>query len=166
MSRLPKYKKALIVIDPWDSRQCSNSNFQSVHEEMIQNIRAVMDKVQYTVIASYNKESRDLHPMLVQTDEEDKNVLYSIDKEEILQWLATRDVSILYYAGNSMPGCVNDRPMGLSNVGNFEKILIMDCLLYMMSTKPTVPGMLHEQYHHILDMCEKYKWHKEWSWEI
>lgn len=156
--------KAMIVIDAWDSRQVSNSFFQSAHEEMIQNIRRVMQILPYAVFANYNSERYAPHPNLEQGPWSDTDrCCFSIDHDHVVTWLNQRGVTDLYFAGASMPGCVDNRPLGLRHIGEYRKHIIMDCVLHTTSLHPTVLGMTHDTYQKTYGDAKQYGWHLTWS---
>ena len=73
------------------------------------------------------------------------------NKDEVMNFLNMHNVTDLYFAGVSFPGCVEGRELGINNMkDNFNCHVVIDCVLNTLSTKYTEYDIIHDTYHNVL----------------
>ena len=158
----------------WDKYHSGNDRFTSLLEQMSLRLKSRMYKIDKIpiVVASYNTPNPTpdstnpwsttnqtiLDGLRDYTDTEDPrkkimnpNYIVSWDKDEVVKFLNSHNVTDLYFAGTSFPGCVRSRPLGIDNMkDNFNCHVIIDCVLNTLSIKYTEYDIIHDTYHNVL----------------
>ena len=158
--------KALIIIDMWDKYLPGHDRFTSSIEQLSLRLASLMTRINTPiVVASYNTPNENPNYKFPYTTTNQtilnalegfgitisENELVSWDKDEVMKFLKSHDVTDLYFAGVSFPGCVRDRPLGINNMkDDFNCHVVVDCVLNTLSNKYTEYEIIHDTYHNIL----------------
>jgi len=161
-----KMKKALIIIDMWNSFPKGNNRYDSLVEQiMLKLFKFILNEdTEIPVILAchetYRKDNiwvdtgqewKSPNNTLWEATERYEHGLVSWDKKEIDEFLKLHEITDLYYAGVSYPGCVEDRPVGINNMnGKFFCHIIADCVLNMCGTGYTDAEIIEETYYYLL----------------
>jgi hypothetical protein len=160
-------KYAIIIIDAWETNSLDNRNLTKIYDEMIQNITRLLKLLPdecVAIVASYENKNITTHQNLLSICWHKNNILVSIDREEIIEFLDKNNVEFLYYTGKSCPGCVTDRPVGLRNMPDkYKKSIIIDCVLKTTSLEKCESDVIHDTYHSVFDMSRYHGWDIVWS---
>ena len=153
--------KALIIIDMWDKYHPGHDRLASPLEQLSLRLRWLMEEINIPiVVASYNTPnayptydtpwSNTNQTILDGLRDHTGDNLVSWDKDEVMKFLNSHNVTDLYFAGVSFPGCVQDRPLGMNNMkDNFNCHVVVDCVLNMASIKYTEYDIIHDTYHNV-----------------
>ncbi|MBC8408425.1 MAG: isochorismatase family protein [Rhodobacteraceae bacterium] len=165
--------KALIIIDMWDKYLPGHDRFTSSLEQLSLRLASLMGRINSPiVVASYNTpnptpDSKNpwsttnqtiLDGLVNYTNNEDQhknalnsNYLVSWDRDEVIKFLNSHNVTDLYFAGTSFPGCVLSRPLGMWKMqSDFNCHVVIDCVLNALSSKYTEYDIIHDTYHNVL----------------
>jgi len=168
--------KALIIIDMWDKYHSGQDRLTSPLEQLSLRLKNRMHKISLInipiVVASYNTpnptpDSKNpwsttnqtiLDGLVNYTNNEDQhknalnsNYLVSWDRDEVIKFLNSHNVTDLYFAGASFPGCVLSRPLGMWKMqSDFNCHVVIDCVLNTLSSKYTEYDIIHDTYHNVL----------------
>jgi nicotinamidase-related amidase len=86
-----------------------------------------------------------------------KDGIVSWDKDEVMTFLRSHEVTDVYFTGVSYPGCVEARPIGLNNMKKrFNCHVVADCVLNTAGTGYTDFDILHETYVYLLKSGESH----------
>jgi hypothetical protein len=164
--------KALIIIDMWDKYHPGHDRFTNLLEQLSLRLKSKMHKMDKIpiVVASYDtpiifhgliqKKSSEtpwsttnqtiLDGLRDYTDTEDPHYIVSWDKDEVVKFLNSHNVTDLYFAGASFPGCVRSRPLGIDNMkDNFNCHVIIDCVLNTLGIEYTEYDIIHDTYRNV-----------------
>jgi nicotinamidase-related amidase len=162
--------KALIIIDMWDKYHPGHDRFTSPLEQLALRLRWLMEKINIPiVVASYNTPQINpnykapwsttnqtiLDGLRNYTEDPRKKIinsndLVSWDKDEVMKFLNSHNVTDLYFAGVSFPGCVQARSLGMDNMkDNFNCHVVVDCVLNTLGPEYTEYDIIHDTYHHV-----------------
>ena len=164
-----KMIKAVIIIDMWDTYAPGNKRFENLLEQlMLKQLDFIKREDSIVVLACHQTFKEDdiwkdmghswkaPHDVLYDAMTEKKNGLVSWDKDEIMKFLRLHDVTDLYFAGVSFPGCVQHREVGINNMKHdFFCHIIADGVLNMISQVYTEFDILHDTYREIATWSEE-----------
>tara|TARA_B110001454_G_scaffold148654_1_gene138055 strand:+ start:385 stop:891 length:507 start_codon:yes stop_codon:yes gene_type:complete len=154
--------KALIIIDMWDKYNPGHDRFASPLEQLSLRLMNLMLRINIPiVVASYGTPNdypnyEDPWTTTNQTilqglrDHTGDNLL-SWDKDEVINFLNLYNVTDLYFAGVSFPGCVRGRPLGMDNMkDDFNCHVVADCVLNLLGSGYTEYDIIHDTYHKVM----------------
>ena len=154
--------KALIIIDMWDKYHPGHDRFTSSLEQLSVRLKSRMHKIDKIpiVVASYNtpNPNPDYNSLWNTTNQtilngllNHQHHLVSWNKDEVMKFLNSHNVTDLYFAGISFPGCVRSRPLGIDNMkDNFNCHVVIDCVLNTLGHNYTEYDIIHDTYHNVL----------------
>ncbi len=160
-----KMKKALIIIDMWNSFPKGNNRYDILVEQiMLKLFKFILEDPNIPIILAcyetYRKDNiwvdtgqewKSPNNTLWEATERHEHGLVSWDEKEIDEFLKLHEITDLYYAGVSYPGCVENRPVGIKNMnGKFFCHIIADCVLNMYGTGYTDAEIIEETYYYLL----------------
>tara|TARA_R110002074_G_scaffold27709_4_gene80285 strand:+ start:121 stop:756 length:636 start_codon:yes stop_codon:yes gene_type:complete len=165
-------KKAVIIIDMWDSYPKGNNRYDNLVEQiMLKLFKFILNDTGIPVILAchetYRKDGIWLdtgqawtspNNTIWEATERYEHGLVSWNEKEIIEFLKLHEVTDLYYAGVSYPGCIEGRPVGINNMSDkFFCHVIADCVLNMCGTGYTESEILEETYYYLLNNKRKDK---------
>ena len=167
--------KSIIIIDTWDRYVDGFTYLQKYIESSICKIAQFLNKVDIPVVcAAYNTVTVDDNitsdehftrvykhnlywkkPHLLiktQIDSKPHNRICSYDMHEVTEFLNKHKVTELYYCGMSLPGCIEDRELGLKNMIKlgYDCSIIIDCCLNLSTPSTNSSDRIHAMYSHII----------------
>ena len=170
-----KMIKAVIIIDMWDTYPPGNKRFDNLIEQiMLKQLDFISKSDAPIVLACHDTFEKDntwkdnghpwkapqgtLHNAMTQRN----HGLVSWDKDEIMKFLRLHEVTDLYFAGVSFPGCVQGREIGINNMKHdFFCHVISDGVLNMITSSYTEFDILHDTYKEIRASGISYKYFQE-----
>ena len=154
--------KALIIIDMWDKYHPGHDRFTSSLEQLSLRMASLMDRINIPiVVASYNAPdenpnyedpwSNTNRTIIDSFQRHTGDNLFSCHEDEVMKFLNSHNVTDLYFAGISFPGCVQGREVGINNMkDNFNCHVVIDCVLNTQGHNYTEYDIIHDTYHQVL----------------
>ncbi len=169
--------KAVIIIDMWDTYPPGNKRFDNLIEQiMLKQLDFIKRANTPIVLACHDTFEKDgmwidvgnpwkaPQDTLYDAMTQKKNGLVSWDKDEIMKFLRLHEVTDLYFAGVSFPGCVQNREVGINNMKHdFFCHVIPDGVLNMISQVYTEFDIVHDTYREIAESMISYKYFRDIS---
>jgi len=165
--------KALIIIDMWDQYIPGNKRFDGLLEQLGLKLQGFMQQSDMpVVVSSYPNINHDFNDTsnLKGTSNMIQHGLFchagdsivSWDKEEVLTFLKLHNVTDLYFAGVSFPGCVQGRQLGIDAMkDDFNCFIVADFVLDLLSLNYTEYDIINSTYTAILQSDYQYTCSKQ-----
>tara|TARA_R110002074_G_scaffold385340_1_gene566395 strand:- start:145 stop:660 length:516 start_codon:yes stop_codon:yes gene_type:complete len=155
--------KALIIIDMWDKYLPGHDRFTSSIEQLSLRLASLMIRINTPiVVATYDtpNENPNYKTPWTNTNQTIIDALYgkptpddnlvSWNKDEVMKFLNSHNVTDLYFAGISFPGCVQGRELGINNMkDNFNCHVVIDCVLNTGGVHYTEYNIIHDTYQQV-----------------
>lgn len=159
-------KRALIIIDMWDTYHSGHTRFQSILEQTTNRLTNLIKRWQGPVVLacydthkdqSLNQWQKTNLPwsspnlLLEIATNDHPNGIIEWDKNSVFEFLVTHNTSELVYAGASLPGCILDRPLGIKSMQqHFNCSILIDCAINLTSTGYNEQEIIHDAYRYAL----------------
>ena len=169
---------ALMIIDTWDQYHPGYTHLNTPMERTISRICQLLYKWPGPVVlAAYQtylpKPESDRYPwkephhaVLNSVKHGCDNYIISYDTNEVKEFLDQNNVSTLHYAGFSIPGCIEFRPLGIKNMQDkYNCRIVIDCVLDlydMMSLEEAT--RIHNTYKYVLSNNYSYDFMEYLPW--
>jgi len=159
---------ALIIIDLWDRYWPGYTRFQNIIEQTENRINKLLPGFKHPVIlSSYNTYKNELGKYVKQDITEPwtrpsisvENCvlnhkypnLISWNFDEVNDFLKKQNITTLIYAGASLPGCIENRELGLLNMSKEYKCkILIDCVIDFTSNGYNDYEIIHDAYRHAI----------------
>lgn len=151
---------ALVIMDTWDQYHQGHNFLQTPMERTMTRICQVLTHWNGPVVLSAYQtgEQHDCGPWrkphdMVRSHVErcSNSYIISWDTDEVKAYLNRELVSQLYYCGFSIPGCIENRPLGMLNMQDeYQCKVVIDCCLNLSSPLFTEADIIHETYRYVI----------------
>lgn len=170
---------ALVIIDTWDQYHPGYTHLQIPMERTISRICQLLYKwPDPVVLAAYQtylpKPDSDKfpwkephHAVWHRVKHGCDNHIISYDTTEVKDYLDRNQVTTLHYAGFSMPGCIEDRPLGIRNMQDkYNCRVVIDCVLDLFDMcSLEEANRIHNTYKHVLTNNYNYDFMEYLPWK-
>jgi hypothetical protein len=99
------------------------------------------------------------HHMMVHrcSPETNTNRIISVGTSQVVEFFKGHKVETLYYAGLSLPGCVEARPLGMTAMSeDFNVVVIADCTLDLLNSHKNNYDRINEMFRYMAKMKHRY----------
>lgn len=162
---------ALIIIDLWDKYWPGYTRFQNILEQTENRLCSNLNRFQGPVVLScyntykdennnyirphYHNEPWTRPSLLLENCVLSHRYpnLVSWNYNEVYKFLEKNNVSSIIYAGASLPGCIENRDLGLLNMSSqFKCKLLIDCIVNLSSNGYNDYEIIHDAYRYALKL--------------
>lgn len=148
---------ALLIIDVWDQYHPGYDYLKTPMQHVITRIASVVEKFHGPVVmASYQTPNdgdfpwQAPHHLVKMKVDGHHNSIISWDTDIVNNFLRTNNVDRVNYVGFSIPGCIENRPLGINNIG-YKYRIVGDCVLNLTSCSTDPIDITHDTYRYIMD---------------
>lgn len=153
-------KLAIIMMDMWDGYLPQHNFMLDLIEQYICKTAFLLDNTlgnpnMPAVLCCYPNRFIKAHNALkhrcqFNNRRDNSNRIVSFDLDNVLSFLKKQSVTTLCYAGFSLPGCVEARPLGLEAMSEHFKIkIIADCALDLFNAHHNQYDRINELYRYM-----------------
>lgn len=145
--------QAIVIIDTWDNYLPGHNYLTPVIEYNITRICKVLDRYcGPVVLACYDLDATDkpwkaCHHLVEHYVRSIDSHIITCNEQEVNKFLVNHNVNTLNYMGFSLPGCIENRSLGIKNMQeNYQCNVVIDCTVNLLSPYYTHADILHETY--------------------
>lgn len=144
--------QALVIIDMWDKYHSGYDYLKPYIQYTTTRIAKTLDKFNGPVIlACYDTDGTNPwtapHHLLQMKCADKNNRLISYNTTEIENFLEKFEIKHLYYAGASLPGCIENRPIGINSMkSRYNYSVVIDLVCNLATTLYNINDIIHESY--------------------
>ena len=156
--------KALIIIDMWDMYYPGIDRYDRLIEQLSLKLKKLMEQIDMPiVISSYTTPNYELpwtavnHTITKGLENHTGDSLVSWYENDVIDFLNLHNITDLFFAGVSFPGCVQSRPLGIDAMKeNFNCTIVADCVINLLGNEYTEHDIIHNTYTEIISSDYQY----------
>jgi len=148
--------QALMIIDMWDKYHSGYDYLKPYIQHTVVRIAQTLERFEGPVVlACYDTDGNNPwtapHHLLEMQCQGRNDRLISYNTAEVVNFLEKSNTQHLYYAGASLPGCIENRPLGIQYMkASYNYSVVVDLICNLATKCYNTMDIIHESYRYAI----------------